>query len=298
MKNNIEAINSSEILNSFFKEFYYELLKCKEIALRTTKFDQELEENPPSDEKKEEEQLPEEKPEAANENQNPNFVHEMLKKGIPVHAIKAIENIQTRLKHIINSQILKSSQFFNDDVNSFKEAHYAMVSLADEIFLNIPWKGSFAWQNLLLEGQLFQTQSSGETIFQKIDELLSRYDTSKIGVARIYFSILSLGFKGKYTENEDLQILKSYKKRIYAFIHGTNPSVHKYGSLKLMPECYEYNITSGSNKKLPDVKFWTKLIISIIILYIFASYILWYDVASDIYKSLENVFNSFSGFFS
>jgi type VI protein secretion system component VasF len=146
---------------------------------------------------------------------------------------------------------------------------------------------------------VFHSQSSGESIFQKIDALLSKYDVSKVAMARIYFFILSLGFKGKYSEFKDTNIIKNYEQRIYAFIYGINPSLIKYDKLKLFPKCYD-NVSSSKSKdsRLPDVKFWLKIIGAITVVYVFASYVLWYDVASGLYESLDGVFEHFTLFLS
>jgi type VI secretion system protein ImpK len=160
------------------------------------------------------------------------------------------------------------------------------------------WKGRFAWQNTLLEGQMFHSQSSGETIFQRIDAILSRYDTARIGIARIYFFVLSLGFRGKYRDFSDTEIIKNYEQRIYAFIHGVNPSLIRYTQTRLIPLCYEHTLNSEHKKNLPSVALWTKSIITFLALYTFVSYIIWYDVAQDIYKPLGDLFDNFSFFLS
>ncbi|MDR1908234.1 MAG: hypothetical protein LBQ43_05250, partial [Holosporales bacterium] len=35
-------LNSAKLLEAFFRDFYYDLLKCKDIAIRTTRMDAEL----------------------------------------------------------------------------------------------------------------------------------------------------------------------------------------------------------------------------------------------------------------
>lgn len=288
------AYNTAKMLESFFKDFYYELLKCKEIALRTTRFDEDLDNAGYAVPLKESPETGD----PANQNQHPTEKHKMLASGVPVHAVKALTEIQNRLNKVLDDQSTKIALLPQSDAPTFKDAQYAMVSLADEVFLNLVWKGRFAWQNSLLEGQVFHSQSSGETIFQRIDTLLSKYDPSKIGIVRIYFFILSLGFKGKYSDFQEFEIIKNYENRIYAFIYGVNSSIAKYSKLNIIPECYDHTVASQDKSKLPDVKFWTRIIFTIVIIYVFASYVLWYDVANDIYKSLENVFQHFTFFLS
>lgn len=296
------SLNSTGLLENFFKDFYYELLKCKEIALRTTRLDAELDPQPENvnytpDTTKEEtssEEL-ENDSSTANTNQHPLLAHEI--QNIPVHAVKAADEIQTNLKKVLTEQTYKILHLLDQtDSLQFKEAQYAMIALADEVFLTLPWSGKKIWQKFLLESQIFQSQSSGIQIFQKIDNLLSKYDPSRKSLAFVYFHVLALGFKGNFNEIEDQTVLKNYERRLYAFVHGKNPSLSEYGINKLMPACYERTLVSDVNAKLPDIKFWTLAIILTLLILFFASYVLWHNTVADLYKSLHNIFDQFQIF--
>ncbi|MDR2464619.1 MAG: DotU family type IV/VI secretion system protein [Holosporales bacterium] len=298
------TLSSSKLLENFFRDFYYELLKCKELALRTTRLDAELSSHDVSFEQNVEsgqdndnngDKKASSDTAAANANQHPLSAHEI--NGVPVHAAKTADEIQVKLKKILSDQTSKIVHLLDQtDSLQFKDAQYAMIALADEVFLTLTWSGKRLWQAYLLESQIFQSQSSGTQIFQKIDDLLTRYDPSKKSLAIVYFHILSLGFKGKFYNSENQQIIKSYERRLYAFINGKNPSLSAYGLSKLMPECYEYTITSDASTKLPDVKFWTTVVASMTFIFLFASYMLWHSVAADLYKSLNNIFEQFQIF--
>jgi type IV/VI secretion system ImpK/VasF family protein len=234
----------------------------------------------------------------ANSNQPPTAIHDAIARGIPVHSVRALEEIQDRLKKVLGAQAEKVAVLFQFDLAVFREAQYAMVALADEVFLGIPWKGRIAWQNLLLEGQVFRSQSSGETIFHRIELILSKYDQTKISLARIYFFILTIGFKGKYNDFKDADVINGYKRRIYSFIFGTNASTVKYCKQKIMQQCYDYTFSVPGVDRLPDIRFWTKTFVAIVLAYVFASHVLWYNIAGDFYVSLDNVFDRFSYFLS
>ncbi|GHS92434.1 hypothetical protein AGMMS49949_04540 [Alphaproteobacteria bacterium] len=286
------ALGSSSILGEFFKSFYYELLKCKEIALRTTRLDAELDQEEPTVVPA----APEgEVPASSNANQSPLAAHEIPK--APVHAVKAADDIQTRLKKLLSERIASFLHLLDaTDLQQLKEAQYAMIALADEVFLTLPWSGQKIWQQFLLESQLFQTQSAGEQIFQKMDSLLSRYDPAQKALAFVYFHILALGFKGKFREAEDLHHIKNYERRLYAFIHGRNPALSEYGVSKLMPECYEKTLTSDNVSHLPDLRFWARVIGGLLLLFLFLSYVLWYDMAAGLSRSLKGLFDQFQQF--
>lgn len=285
------SLDSAGILEVFFKEFYYELLKCKEKALRTGKLDKELDQQNDKEvvEKEEEAKIDDLTPASIiSENE-----------VASVHSVRVVTEIQETLKDIFKNQSEEIMHLLDQvDTLQFKEAQYAMVSLADEIFLNLPWQGQKTWQKVLLEGELFQSQSAGSMIFQRIDTLLERYDPSRISVAKIYSSILTLGFKGKYNDTESQSIIKNYERKLYAYTFGKNPSIIQYSINGLMPACYENTENFNTQAKLPDVKFWSKLIAGLFLVFLFISYIIWYSVAKDLNTSIEYIFEQFQTFLS
>lgn len=295
-------LNSAGLLESFFKDFYYELLRCKELALRTVALDDQLNlqeekvkdgEESSVDEKSSDEYLQEGKvEEATNKNQHP--LEAMKRPPVPVHAVKSLEEIQNSLKKIWIAQTNKVVHLLDQtDSLQFKDAQYAMVALADEVFLNLSWHGRTLWAQQLLESQIFQSQSSGATLFQKIDELLSKYDPARQSLATVYFHVLALGFKGNYTESEHQSLLKNYEARLYAFIYGKNPALNDYGLDKLIPDCYASTVQSEAQPGLPDVRFWTSVILGILLFLFLISYVIWYDTASELHKSLRMIFDQF-----
>lgn len=291
------ALNSAHLLEEYFREFFYVLLKCKEIALRSSVLDDSLTSTntpPPAEEKPEAKAdgADEAEEPAANANQHP--TEAMNIPPPPVHAVQALENIQERLKAVLTAQTNQVVHLLDQtDTLQFKDAQYAMVALADEIFLSLPWKGRALWSKRLLESQVFQSQSSGTTLFQKMDALLSRYDPSRKSLAVVYFNTLVLGFKGTYSEAENQSVIKNYEARLYAFVFGKNPSLAAYGVDKLAPDCYASTVQSEAQPGLPDVRFWAFVIGGIVLLLFLASYIIWYDTAADLQKSLNSIFDRF-----
>jgi hypothetical protein len=90
--------------------------------------------------------------------------------------------------------------------------------------------------------------------------------------------------------------LKNYERKLYAFIHGRNPSMEEYGLTKLIPECYERTLLSEMSIHLPDVRFWMRLLLWVCVAFLFVSYIIWYDAASGIFRALGEIFDQFYHF--
>lgn len=82
----------------------------------------------------------------------------------------------------------------------YREAQYAMVALADEVFIGGlgDWPGRDAWKRYHLELALFGSQVAGQEVFRRIDRLLARRDPGQRDLAEVYFYVLSLGFRGTY----------------------------------------------------------------------------------------------------
>lgn len=298
------ALNSARLLEDFFKDFYYELLVGKEQALRTRALDASLNltpsddnapaedasgppvENDVNDADKEQDQT------AANTNQHP--LEALQSAPVPVHAAKALEEIQERLKAVFAAQTSKVVHLLDQtDSLQFKDAQYAMAALADEVFLSLPWHGRTLWAQQLLESQLFQSQTAGTVIFSRIDDLLSKYDPSRKNLAVVYFYVLALGFKGTYSEAENLPLLKNYEARLYAFVYGKNPSLQDYSLSKLVPACYASTFQRESQPGLPDVRFWSTVMLGTLFLLFLVSYMIWYDTASDLHATLKTIFDQF-----
>lgn len=289
------SLNAAGMLELFFKDFYYELLACKEKALRTARLDAELASEEGDKSASAEIAPPEDSEKSANINPSP--LQALATAHIPVHAARTAEAIQERLKKILSDQTNRVLPLLNqDDLLQFKEAQYAMVALADEVFLSLPWSGAQLWQRGLLESQIFQSQSAGLQIFQKIDVLLSQYDPSRRSLATIYFQILALGFKGGLNGVADRATLKNYEYHLYAFIYGKNPSVNEYTLSRLTPLCYDSTFLAEVKNGLPSLRFWKSLIAALIFSLLFLSYVVWYDTAADLYKELRSIFEQFPAF--
>lgn len=82
----------------------------------------------------------------------------------------------------------------------YQEAQYAMIALADEVFITAlgDWPGRQDWKSYHLELAFFNSSVAGTEIFRRIDRLLARLDPGQRDLAEIYFHVLSLGFKGAY----------------------------------------------------------------------------------------------------
>ncbi|MBR1944008.1 MAG: DotU family type IV/VI secretion system protein [Alphaproteobacteria bacterium] len=186
---------------------------------------------------------------------------------------KLISTIET-----VNNTLVEQSRLPS---NNIRDVKYIITVLSDETFINLNWEGTEIWKLYLLEKKLFKTEIAGDKFFNMADNALN--DLNNEEMAFIYLVALSLGFKGKYrdVENAD-EYLNWYKNKLYAIIHFNKEKLFYPGRQHLINSCYEYTCTEGTNKVLPDANYLIFTIISIIMLYILISYIIWFNITGDI----------------
>lgn len=249
---------NTSIFMQNFQEFYYEVLRQKEKALRTFETD--------------------------------------ISSVDTTHQIEtSVQEIQKKLHQVLESQSLKASKNTGGITASyFRDAQYVMVSLADEVFLNIDWPGAKTWRKSLLEGQVFQTQIAGEHFFKKLDMLLQSNDPTRGELGQIYLIALSLGFKGRFNEASDQEQLDWYRDQLYVLMRGRHNEFYYPGRVRLSEDPYSYTITEQPGRGLPDLKTWISTFLSILVVYVFISYVVWHklssemgDALSEIYKQLQ-----------
>jgi type VI secretion system protein ImpK len=202
-----------------------------------------------------------------------------------------VNTIQRRLSLLVEEQAIRSTtQAGEFAMSSYQDALYAMVALADEVFLNLPWNGQKHWENNLLESRFFQTQIAGELLFQKIEDLISNNDPMRTDLAVIYLLILGLGFKGKFRgEDSDPNQLALYRQQLYRMVNRHPSTLYDPGREHLIQDCYDHVLDSTISKGLPEIRMWLFVFIGILAAYLFASTILWYKLVKDMGSSISNI---------
>lgn len=250
-------LNNSPLLQCF-QTFYYEVIRLKERALRFTEVNVPIEHD--ESHRKQYAQL--------------------------------IEDIQMRLKMTLEEQSSVYARATGGiSAALFHDAQYIMTVLADEIFLNLAWAGAKEWRFALLEGQLFQTQVAGELFFKKIDGLLDGHDLSRYELAQLYLMALSLGFRGQYRANDSKGRVSWYQGKLYQVCCHESSHLYNPNSTKaLFEECYSYTLSESPGRGMPDLRTWGIYGVCVFLIFIFASYVVWYRIAFEIHRDLNTIF--------
>jgi len=202
----------------------------------------------------------------------------------------AAASIIKRLSDFLATIDCSSTSFSTE--NTLIELRYILVALSDEIFLNLEWPGKDFWKSNLMENKFFKTQSAGETVFQKIDTLLSRNNLLSIDNAKIFLKLLALGFQGKYRDLKHQQTLNEYKKKLYILI-STNGNQIIDDSL-LFPDAYKFILTGTPMIYKENTNFSSCMLFIFIILFCICTGILWQQEYIKLNKII-GVLNSING---
>lgn len=253
--------NESAVVHSF-QSFYYELLRQKEIAL-STYFSDNTSKDPDVENKSIDEQ----------------------------HEIEvAIFAIQKKIISAIEIAIENINQKSKLQVYMINEVKYIITVYADEIFIHLKWDGAKYWRFSLLEKQLFESEIAGENFFIMLDAMMANANGANHELVFLYFMTLSLGFQGKYRNIKNVHDdIEMYKERLYNVFHDKPSRLFYPGKPFLISSCYDAIYKENNNINLPDVKFWSWCLVSIIFVYIIVSYMTWYSITDELSGVLHQI---------
>ncbi|MBO4405274.1 MAG: DotU family type IV/VI secretion system protein [Alphaproteobacteria bacterium] len=193
------------------------------------------------------------------------------------------KNLAAKIKEILDHQ--KSITF----ELQVREVVYIMVSLADEIFLNIPWDGKKYWEDNMLEKHFFGTQIAGEKIFTNIDKLIEKNDVESILIAEIYTKALSLGFRGKYRDDaEQDKPIDVYRKNLFNFVERFDKSINMI-SHRMFSKEYIYTLPTINRQFLPDVSIVNYVYAFVIFMFLVISTVVWLVETRDLHEILQEI---------
>lgn len=195
-----------------------------------------------------------------------------LRESNPDAAARAISK---SLEQLIELQTLESkregSRF---EMQSIADARYLKAALADEVLLNTPWLGRDSWGDHLLESSLFRTSVAGDSVFEKIEELLSNREPSMRPVASLYLSALSLGFQGKYRGATGNAKFSSYPSELFQFVYQ-RPADMSGRDRVLSERAYGSTLSHLSPRKMPTLSRWVVMFIVSLLGLLAISEMLW-----------------------
>ena len=207
-------------------------------------------------------------------------------KNIEGGVVEIQKKMLSVITNIFESMLIKSTlkPKYVDD------AKYLMAILTDEIFLNLKWDGVRFWRYTLIEKQLFQTEIAGDKFFSMLDNVINDFNNEEI--LFLYLMVLSLGFKGKYRDLERAELdekISWYKGRLCAILKTGSSRLFFPGRSHMIESCYEHTFFENDDSRLPDLRFWSFCLISVIFVYIFVSFSIWSDITGELNEIMEKI---------
>lgn len=168
---------------------------------------------------------------------------------------------------------------------SYRDAQYAMATLADEVFLGLDWDGREAWGDHLLEASLFGTYVGGERLFTMIDELLARPDPLRRPLGAVYLMVLSLRFQGRFRDRLDaLEKIESYRRRLFAFVYPDARSALR-SDRPVFANAYRHTARDAAPDRLPPTRRWLTALAAALLLFLVISHGFWRSAARGVEES-------------
>ena len=197
------------------------------------------------------------------------------------------DKVAERLVTILDRQMsgLKNTKL---SASQLREAHYAMVGLADEIFLGIQWPGRASWLDFLLEERIFQSQGAGKRIYKKIDAMLARNDPEDIELARVYLMVLALGFRGRFGGQADTRGPHEYLRNLYYFIFKREPRF-EHPETRLFPQAYQATLDKDVVVDRPRSSRWLWLGLLVLVGYVVVTQVFWYNISSGLSSIVDQI---------
>ncbi|HEX2918536.1 MAG TPA: DotU family type IV/VI secretion system protein, partial [Edaphobacter sp.] len=165
-----------------------------------------------------------------------------------------------------------------------EELVYVMAAFADETFVClVKWPGSVYWRDHLMELRLFRSQISGQLLFRRIDDLLSRQSYADEELCAVYLMVLSLGFRGRYLRQP--AAMNGFRDKLYERLLMLNPEMRRE-TPRLFPEAYRHTVSEGAPTRLPEPRTWWLVVAAIVGLWFVLSTIGWFILTRETRSTL------------
>lgn len=122
-------------------------------------------------------------------------------------------------------------------------ARFAVFCWIDDRVMQSSWKGKNQWQKESLQRVYFKTAQGGAEFFTRLKEV----DSSRKGVLEVYYLCLLAGFRGRYGQEEDEQILDDLKAGIRKKMGCDHDKLTGDGHVTLFPAAYQ-GVQSSSDE--------------------------------------------------
>jgi type VI secretion system protein ImpK len=185
------------------------------------------------------------------------------------------QGLSKQLEQLIELQTLEARRIGGrSGADTEFHARYLKAALADELLIHADWAGRPHWRHVLLEAQLFRTSNAGEKVFDEIEQILSQREPAQRPIARLYLSVLSLGFQGRYRDTPALSKIADYRRELFQFIYQRAPDLQGRDRT-LSAGAYASTLSHLAARRLPRLSRGWVLILLVLLGLLAVSELLW-----------------------
>jgi type VI secretion system protein ImpK len=203
----------------------------------------------------------------------------LLQPEKPYAAIEAqelAERISHRLLAIVDQQSRDiAAQATDAEMEAYRRTRYAMVALADEIFiLNLSWPSAEYWPEYLLEHAVAGTRLAGRQFFDYARDQLGIRERTTVDadLAAVFLLALQLGFQGMYRGREGQDALRAYRNKLYPLASGRK--LDGVGA-RMFAQAYEYTVVNDRDNTRVALTPWLRWVAYGAVAYLVLSSLLW-----------------------
>ena len=210
---------------------------------------------------------------------NHNVMNILKQTTIPTNAEVATA-ISLLLNQWIELKRLKYKDTLTDrEFQIFDKACFAMISLADELFIMlITWPGKDHWHDVLLEEQSYQSCSAGTVFYEHVEDLLNdkKHDEHKNQLAAVYLLTIRLGFAGRHRDDDSR--LNDYSKKLFNIVNRGG----EINTEMICIEAYQNNLSSQTQQRLAPLSNWYRGMLYSILVYSVLGAAIWYTLVLNL----------------
>lgn len=206
----------------------------------------------------------------------PLYLNDGKDSGTSLSANDLAAAVSQRLKSRLQQQMRAVRQNGTEaELDSYRVGQYAMVALADELFIfDVDWPGRDAWSQYLLEQGLFESSSAGRDVFHHLDELLKTRARTAMhdDLAAVFLMTLRLGFKGQHRGNQGAQTIKGYRDKLIQFLGAAHVTTR---GRPAFAQAYQYHATEVQAQRLAPLSRWYRVAAGALLVYLVLSTAVW-----------------------
>ncbi len=169
----------------------------------------------------------------------------------------------------------------------YVRARYAMLALADEIFiLDLAWPGAEHWPEYLLEYRIEHSRIAGRRFFDLAQALVDSRAPAPLDadLAGVFLLALQLGFKGRYRGHSGEATIAAFRGKLYKLASQGDLGVARRHAFD---EAYKHTVTTDRDNSRTALMPWVRGALYGALGYLVVSSVVWLVLTWSLLDTLQ-----------